>query len=95
MRLAATLLFVSAIHSAADAAHLTTQMSCAQAQSFVTKTGRVVLYTSPSQYNEYVANRSFCFPGQITRPAFAPTHDTGTCMIGHRCVQPDSIGNEE
>lgn len=62
----------------------TLSMSCAQASGLVASQGAAVLSTGPNSYDRYVANASFCLPGETLRRASAPTAD-GACQIGYVC----------
>jgi len=76
--------------SGAAIAQPTTSMSCGQARAVVARHGGVVLYTGQHTYDRYVANRSFCEPSQITKPAWVPTRDVAQCYVGGTCIDPDS-----
>jgi len=75
--------------SSAAIAQPTTSMSCGQARAIVAQHGGVVLYTGQYTYDRYVADRSFCAPGQVTKPAWVPTRDTAQCYVGETCIDPD------
>jgi hypothetical protein len=77
---------------AASAAHAqnrpnTVNMSCAQAQSIVTRSGAIVLGTGGQSYDRYVSSRAYCTPSEITKPAWVPTADVAQCFIGFRCEE--------
>ena len=64
---------------------LTLQMSCNQARGLVAAQGAIVLNTSPTTYDRYVAGGQ-CVLGEFPEPAWVPTGDTSQCPIGYRCV---------
>ena len=65
---------------------LTTAMSCNQAQSLVATQGSVVLNTSATAYDRYVASGAYCGMGEVPAPGWAPTKDVPRCQVGSRCV---------
>ena len=65
---------------------LTTAMSCNQAQSLVATQGSVVLNTSATAYDRYVASGAYCGLGEVPAPGWAPTSDVPRCPVGSRCV---------
>ena len=65
---------------------LTTAMSCSQAQSLVASQGTVVLNTSATSYDRYVASGAYCEMGEVPGPGWAPTRDVRQCLVGSRCV---------
>jgi hypothetical protein len=65
---------------------LTTGMTCNQARSLVAAQGAVVLNTSATAYDRYVASSAYCGLGELAGPAWAPTRDAPRCPIGSRCV---------
>lgn len=65
----------------------TVNMSCAQAQSIVARSGAVVLGTGGNTYDRFVNSRAFCTPSEVTKPAWAPTADVRQCFIGYRCEE--------
>jgi len=83
--LAACALIVASA-SLADARQNTRSMSCDQAIALVGHSRGIVLSTGANTYDRYVANGSFCIPGQITQRATVPTKDTSDCPIGFTCI---------
>ena len=65
---------------------VTTAMSCNQAQSLVATQGSVVLNTSATAYDRYVASGAYCGMGEVPAPGWAPTKDAPRCPVGSRCV---------
>ena len=65
---------------------LTATMSCNQAQSLVATQGSVVLNTSATAYDRYVASSNYCGMGEVPAPGWAPTKDVPRCQVGSRCV---------
>jgi hypothetical protein len=66
---------------------LTLRMVCSQARNLVSAEGAIVLNTSPTTYDRYVAAGSQCALGETLDPVWVPTADTPQCPIGYRCVQ--------
>jgi hypothetical protein len=66
---------------------LTLRMVCSQARNLVSAEGAIVLNTSPTTYDRYVAAGSQCALGETLDPVWVPTADTSQCPIGYRCVQ--------
>lgn len=67
----------------------TQAMTCGQAQGLVASRGAVVLNTSPTTYERFVASRAFCQFNEMIQPMWAPTRDTPQCPIGYRCREAD------
>ena len=65
---------------------VTTAMSCNQAQSLVATQGSVVLSTSATAYDRFVASSNYCGMGEVPAPGWAPTSDVPRCQVGSRCV---------
>ena len=88
MKLAcAAIVFISISSGAlAQGRPLTTAMSCNQAQSLVATQGSVVLNTSATAYDRFVASSNFCGMGEVPAPVWAPTTDVPRCQAGSRCV---------
>ncbi|TYC67994.1 hypothetical protein FMN63_18360 [Stappia sp. BW2] len=79
---------VTALPSAAQSGRPnSTAMSCGQAQSLINQRGAVVMSTGRYTFDRYVANRSFCQHGEVTRRAYIPTKDNAKCYV-LRCVNP-------
>jgi len=90
-----TLLLVGGcLATPAAAGPLTTEMSCAQARALVAREKAVVLYSTPTVFDRYVATAASCQVKEATLPAFVPTKDDKACPIGNRCIQPDSVPND-
>lgn len=73
--------------SIAQARPNTLNMTCGQAAATVATYGAVVLSTGLNTYDRFVANTSFCLPGEYADEATAPTIDTPYCPIGYTCEQ--------
>jgi len=82
---------VAAGTSLAGARPNTLTMSCAEATTLVNRAGAIVLSTGVHTYDRFVADNSFCIPGQDVRRAMAPTEDTRYCTIGYTCVERDRL----
>ena len=63
----------------------TLTMTCAQARGIVASQGAVVLRTSPTTYDRYVRDGSFCALQEAARPAWVRTTDTAQCPVGGVC----------
>lgn len=66
--------------------------TCSQAAALVQSKGEVVLATSPTLYDRYVRDQSFCVYDQATRPEWVPTRDNPQCFIGYSCYVPSRGG---
>jgi hypothetical protein len=64
-------------------------LTCRAVAGIVASRGAAVVSTSETTYDRYVANGSFCFPTQVTRPAWVETADTPRCFIGYTCQEFD------
>lgn len=88
MRTALTVIFAVALTGTSFAQRPNTMnMTCAQAAATVATYGAVVLSTGVNTYDRFVANGSFCLPGQHAEHANAPTLDTPYCAIGYVCEE--------
>jgi hypothetical protein len=74
-----------ATSSMAQPVATTLNMTCEQARQLVASEGAVVLHTSPTTYDRYVRDRSFCERSSMVRPAWIRTADTAQCPIGGVC----------
>lgn len=63
------------------------QMSCAQAQSLVQRSGAVVVDTSPTTFHRVVASRAYCDYDQRVRNYYTRTKDVAQCAIGFECFR--------
>lgn len=91
MRRAAALLLPLAVLAATPAAArpASYKMTCAAVQALVGRQGGVVMDTSPTTFDRYVANLRFCMPGQALKPEWVPARDTRQCFAGYTCIDPD------
>lgn len=79
---------VTALPSAAQSGRPnSTAMSCGQVQSMINQRGAVVLSTGRYTFDRYVANRSYCQHGEVTRRDYIPTKDNAKCYV-LRCINP-------
>ncbi|MFG1477931.1 hypothetical protein V5F53_04605 [Xanthobacter sp. V4C-4] len=83
-----------AFASAAVAQGMTrsTDLSCAQAAALIQGKGAVVLATSPTLYDRYVRDLSFCMYDQQLKPEWVPTRDNPQCFVGYTCFEPSRGG---
>lgn len=71
------------------------QMNCREAQAVVAAQGAVVMYTTPASrswpetFERFVRHDRYCMAQETVEPAWAPTRDNKTCMVGYRCVHLD------
>lgn len=71
--------------------YTSTSMTCARVKATISQEGAAIMrYTSPRtgviRYDRYVANRSFCRPGETTEWASIPTSDQRSCRV-NRCKE--------
>jgi hypothetical protein len=85
--LTAALLFGSVDVVAAQQAN-TSRMGCTAARDLVTRHGAIVLRTSATTFDRYVATRAYCTQTEVTEAAFVPTADTRGCFVGYTCREP-------
>jgi len=64
-------------------------LTCSQAAGLVASRGAIVMNTSRTTYDRFVAARGFCAFGEVLEPVWAPTRDVAQCFIGYRCNQND------
>jgi hypothetical protein len=67
----------------------TPRLSCAQAQQLVASRGQIVMSTSPTTYDRFVADHRFCPTSYAAEPAWERTADAAQCFIGFRCELRD------
>jgi hypothetical protein len=75
------LLLMAASPATAQVGPMTQTMTCAQARGLVAVRGAVVLSTSRTTYDRFVAHGGFCQPDEWAAPAWVPTRDTPQCPI--------------
>jgi len=83
-----TALLVGIVDVAAAQQGNTTRMGCAAARQLVSRQGAIVLRTSSTTFDRYVATRAYCMQTEITEPAFVPTADARDCFVGYTCREP-------
>ncbi|MDQ0505511.1 hypothetical protein [Xanthobacter agilis] len=69
-----------------------TDLSCAQAARLIAEKGAVVMATSPTLYDRYVRDLSFCDYDMQLKPEWVPTRDNPQCFIGYICYEPSRGG---
>lgn len=62
-------------------------LSCGALQSMVHRNGGVVISTSPTTYDRFVSDGSYCQQTEITRPAWTTASDDPQCFIGYTCME--------
>jgi hypothetical protein len=67
----------------------TLNMTCDQARQIVASQGAVVLHTSPTTYDRYVRDSSFCAHSATAQPAWIRTADSAQCPVGGICRSVD------
>lgn len=85
-------LALAASAAAAQGMARSTEMTCAQAAALIQQKGAVVLATSPSLYDRYVRDLSFCEYSMQLKPEWVPTRDKAQCFIGYTCFEPSRGG---
>ncbi|MEP9351791.1 hypothetical protein [Xanthobacter sp. KR7-225] len=73
---------------AAQAMTKSAGLTCAQAAQLVQQKGAVVFATSPTLYDRYVRDQSFCLYDQQLKPEWIPTRDVKQCYVGFTCFEP-------
>ena len=79
------LLLGLATASGAQAHQASTKLTCAAAAALVRQQGEVLFDTSPTTFDRYVRDGSFCPLGRRLAAAFIPTRDNPLCMAGYTC----------
>lgn len=87
-RLILLIFAASALAAPALARPASTSLTCAAARAHVQQQGAVLFDTSPTTFDRFVRDRSFCMYGEIARPAWVPTSDNPQCMVGYTCAEP-------
>ncbi len=78
--------------AAAQSMPRSTDMTCAQVARLVEQKGAVVIATSPTLYDRYVRDLSFCEYDMQLKPEWVPTRDKAQCFIGYTCYEPSRGG---
>jgi len=86
--LAAVALLSMGSGALAQGSPLTLGMPCYGARELVSVHGEIVLRTSPTTFDRYVASGGRCALGEVIEPAWVPTADTPQCPLGYSCVTP-------
>lgn len=73
--------------SAAVARPFAPAMSCAALADLVESRGAVVLSTSRTTYDRFVADSRFCQRTEITKPAWTGSSDKSECFVGYTCQE--------
>lgn len=64
------------------------QMSCAQAQELVRRSGAIVMTTGRYTYDRFVSQQRYCDRWETIVPMLSPTRDNPQCLVGYRCEEP-------
>lgn len=68
----------------------TPALTCGQVNGIIASRGAVVLSTSQTTYDRFVASRAFCERNEDIRPVWVPTRDTPQCPI-YRCKEIEDL----
>jgi hypothetical protein len=85
-RPAACALAVIVAAGSAQARPFAPALLCQQIMSVIAAQGAVVLSTSPTTYDRYVRDGSFCLPGQVTESDYVQARDAAACPV-YRCME--------
>ncbi|MFG1395497.1 hypothetical protein [Roseixanthobacter pseudopolyaromaticivorans] len=88
-RIGLSLLLLCAGVSAACARPASYKMSCAATAGLVQSRGAALLDTSPTTFDRYVRDITFCMPGEALRPEWVRTRDNPQCFVGYTCYEPE------
>ncbi len=64
---------------------LTSTLPCSRASALVAEAGSIVMNTTPTTYDRFVRNSSFCAVSETGIPAIVRSADNPHCQIGFRC----------
>ena len=76
-----------ALASGAMAHEVSVRLTCAGAAAMVNQQGAVLFDTSPTTFDRYVRDATFCPMDMVARPASIPTRDNPSCPVGYTCEQ--------
>lgn len=84
------------VEAAALVRYMVQDMTCADVQDSVGRDGVAILYRKSGSagvpiYDRYVANVSFCLPGQIVIRESIPAADTQSCPVS-KCLDANRFG---
>lgn len=74
---------------AASARPASYKMSCAATAGLVQSRGAALLDTSPTTFDRYVRDITFCMRGEALRPEWVRTRDNPQCFVGYTCYEPE------
>ncbi|MFG1423702.1 hypothetical protein [Roseixanthobacter liquoris] len=89
MRILLGFLLVLAAVPPASARPASYKMSCAATAGLVQNRGAALLDTSPTTFDRYVRDITFCMPGEALRPEWVRTRDNPQCFVGYTCFEPE------
>ncbi len=94
----AFLLGIAPVEAWAIVRYMVQDMTCAEVQDAVQRDGIAILYRKAGTagvpiYDRYVANQSFCQPGQSTIKETVPTADTRSCRVS-KCIDESRFGGD-
>ncbi len=81
MKQLSVLLFLLAGPAMAQVGPMTPAMTCSQTRGLIASRGAIVLSTSPTTYDRFVAHAGFCQYNESAALAWVPTRDTPQCPV--------------
>ncbi len=92
----AVLIALAPAEACALVRYMVQDMTCAEVQDALSRDGKAILYRKAGQsgvplYDRYVADKSFCQPGQETIKEGIPTADTSSCRVS-KCLDASRFG---
>ncbi|MFG1464961.1 hypothetical protein V5F77_18930 [Xanthobacter sp. DSM 24535] len=78
-------MLLASAFTSARAGEISPPLNCAEAASIIARSGAAIIRNSPTTYDRYVRDGSFCGPDGATTPAFVPTWDNPDCFVGYSC----------
>ncbi|MCX7304867.1 MAG: hypothetical protein NTV73_11110 [Hyphomicrobiales bacterium] len=98
-RLVLAVLFgIAPVEAWAIVRYMVQDMTCAEVQDAVQRDGIAILYRKAGAagvpiYDRYVADQSFCQPGQSTIKETVPAADTQRCRVS-KCLDENRFGGD-
>ncbi len=94
----AAILALAPVEALAVVRYMVQDMTCAVVQDSVSRDGVAILYRKAGPagvplYDRYVANQSFCQPGQGTIKESVPTADSQSCRVS-KCMDESRFGGK-
>lgn len=76
---------LSATAAVAQGRPMAPSLSCGSLQRSVERAGAVVISTSRTTFDRFVADGRFCQPTEGTEPAWIVSADRDDCFVGYTC----------